>query len=127
MFNTHVYKSYLSLCVNRVEYRHMNKVQNLNQAVAYQEGSVVSREIIKKTTGTVTLFAFAAGQGLSEHISPFDALVLVFDGEAEIKLGGEIHNLSAGDSLLMPGGTPHSVQAHKPFKMMLTLIKEKSV
>lgn len=90
--------------------------------VSYQEGSVVSKTLIAKKSGTVTLFAFAEGQGLSEHTAPYDALVVVFDGEADISVSGVPYLLKAGDTLLMPANEPHALQATKPFKMMLTMI-----
>jgi quercetin dioxygenase-like cupin family protein len=90
----------------------------------YQEGSVVSREIIKKDIGTVTIFAFDKGQGLSEHSAPFDAFVQVIDGEAEITLAGQAHTVSKGQMIIMPGNVPHALQAvNSPFKMILTMIK----
>ncbi|MDA8126042.1 MAG: cupin domain-containing protein [Deltaproteobacteria bacterium] len=96
---------------------------NMKGLVAYQEGAVVSKEIIKKATGTVTLFAFDKGQGLSEHTAPFDALVQVLDGEAEIVLGGEPHLVKEGEMLIMPGGKPHALKAVQRFKMMLVMIR----
>jgi quercetin dioxygenase-like cupin family protein len=92
--------------------------------VDYQEGTVVSRTLLKKQKGTVTVFAFDAGQELSEHTVSHDALVYLLDGEAEIALGGTPHRVAAGDVLLMPGGTPHAVKATKRFKMCLTMIRE---
>ncbi len=91
--------------------------------VAYQAGAVVSRVILKKGTGNVTLFAFDRGQELSEHTTPFDALVHVLDGRAEITVGGVPHALAAGDMILMPGGVPHAVKAIARFKMSLTMIR----
>jgi quercetin dioxygenase-like cupin family protein len=93
------------------------------ELVAYQEGSVVSREILKKGTGTVTVFAFDAGQGLSEHTAPFDAMVHVLDGEAEITIAGTVRKVSAGDIIIMPANKPHSLKAQKRFKMMLIMIR----
>ena len=93
--------------------------------VGYQDGSVVSKEIIKKGTGTVTLFAFDEGQGLSEHVAPFDALVYIFDGEAEIVIDGKSNLVSAGNMIIMPANKPHSLKAIKRFKMLLVMIKEK--
>ncbi|NPU85068.1 MAG: cupin domain-containing protein [Syntrophaceae bacterium] len=90
---------------------------------AYQEGSVVSRQVLGRKTGTVTLFAFDEGQGLSEHTAPFDALVLVLDGEAEISISGRPHRLKAGEMIIMPAGEPHALQAVKSFKMMLVMIR----
>ena len=91
--------------------------------VDYQEGSVVSREILRKGTGTVTVFAFDAGQGLSEHTAPFDAMVHVLDGEAEITIAGIARNVSAGDIIIMPANKPHALSAVQRFKMMLIMIR----
>jgi quercetin dioxygenase-like cupin family protein len=91
--------------------------------VNYQEGSVVSREILRKPTGTVTLFAFDEGQGLSEHTAPFDALAQVLEGDAEITIAGKPHLVSGGQMLLMPAGQPHALKALKRFKMLLTMIR----
>ncbi|BAM70567.1 MULTISPECIES: cupin domain-containing protein [Methanothermobacter] len=96
------------------------KISNL---IDYQDDSVVSREIIRKETGTVTLFAFDRGQGLSEHTAPFDAMVQVIDGEAEVTISGEKHRLVAGEMIIMPAEKPHAVMAVKPFKMLLTMIR----
>lgn len=90
---------------------------------AYQAGSVVSREIMKRPTGSVTLFAFDTGQGLSEHTAPFDALVYVLEGRVEILLSGKPIELGAGEMLLMPAGEPHALKALTPFKMILTMIR----
>lgn len=98
-------------------------VLNMKDLVTYQEGSIVSKEIIKKPTGTVTLFAFDKDQGLSEHTAPFDALVCVLDGEVEILISGEPHRLNAGEMIIMPGGKPHALKAVKRFKMMLVMIR----
>jgi len=91
--------------------------------VGYQAGSVVSRTLVDKTAGTVTLFSFAAGQGLSEHSAPYDALVYVFDGEVEVKISGRPFNLTTGDMIIMPANKPHALKAIKQFKMMLIMIK----
>jgi len=91
--------------------------------VDYQEGSVVSRTIIDKKTGTVTLFAFDEGQGLSEHTAPFDALVYVLDGEAEIVISGKTLRLKEGEIVIMPANEPHALRAVKRFKMVLTMIR----
>lgn len=91
--------------------------------IAYQDGSVVSREIIRKTTGTVTLFAFDRGQGLSEHTAPFDALVHVLDGVSEISIGGKAHRIAAGELIVMPANVPHALKAVERFKMMLVMIR----
>src|SRR5512136_320664 len=91
--------------------------------VVYQDGSIVSKEIIKKPTGTVTIFAFDKDQGLSEHTAPFDALVYVLDGETEITISGKPHNLKQGDMIIMPGGEHHSLKAVNRFKMLLIMIR----
>ncbi len=91
--------------------------------VGYQAGSVVSREIISKKTGTVTLFAFDAGQGLSEHTAPFDALVNVLDGEVEIVIDGKPSLLRQGEMIIMPANHPHSLKAISRFKMVLTMVR----
>ena len=91
--------------------------------VAYQDGAVVSRVILKKGTGNVTLFAFDRGQELSEHTTPFDALVPVLDGAAEITVGGTPHTVRAGEMILMPGNVPHALKATERFKMVLTMIR----
>ena len=98
-------------------------VSNMKDLVAYQDGSIVSKEIIKKATGTVTLFAFDRDQGLSEHTAPFDALVCILDGEAEIIIAGEPHRLKEGEMVIMPGGKPHALKAPKRFKMMLVMVR----
>ncbi len=96
----------------------------MESLIEYQEGSVVSMEIIKKKLGTVTVFAFDKGQGLSEHSAPFDAMVQIIDGEAEITLGGVPHTVKKGEFLIMPANVPHALQAVKgPYKMVLTMIK----
>ncbi len=89
----------------------------------YQEGSVVSREVVRGKTGTVTVFAFDRGQGLSEHTAPFDALVHVLDGTAEITIEGEPHRVGRGEMIIMPAGRPHALFAAEPFKMMLVMIR----
>ena len=91
--------------------------------VDYQPGSVVSRTIIKKPKGTVTIFAFSEGEGLSEHTAPFDALVCVLDGEAEIRISGEPFRVKSGEMILMPAGKPHALKAVKKFKMLLIMIR----
>ena len=91
--------------------------------VDYQEGAVVSKEIIKKEKGTVTLFAFDKGQGLSEHTAPFDALVCILDGQAEIYIAGKAHILKIGETIIMPANKPHALKATDRFKMLLVMIK----
>ena len=101
----------------------MSHPEHLADLAAYQQGSAVSRTIINKKTGTVTLFAFDAGQGLSEHTAPFDALVHVLDGEALVTISGIPHIVKAGEILLLPANEPHALSAEKRFKMMLTMIR----
>ena len=99
----------------------------VNEAVDYAAQAVVSKVVLKKDTGNVTLFAFEKGEGLSEHIAPFDALVHVLDGKVEIKIDGKPHILHSGEAIIMPANIPHALQALERFKMMLIMIKEKSI
>ncbi len=99
------------------------KTENMKNLVDYQEGAVVSKEILKKDTGTVTLFAFDQGQGLSEHTAPYDALVCVLDGESEITISGKTHTVKEGEMIIMPADEPHALKAKKRFKMMLVMIR----
>ena len=99
------------------------EVNRLVDLVAYQRGSVVSRTIIDKKTGTVTLFSFDEGQGLSEHTAPFDALVYLLDGEAEVSISGKPLHLREGEMVIMPADQPHALKAVKRFKMLLTMIR----
>lgn len=101
----------------------ISQVLKLSDLVEYQEGSVVSRTIVKKNTGTITLFAFDEGQGLSEHSAPFDALVYVLDGEVEVVISGKPFHLKAGEMIIMPANDPHALKALKKFKMMLIMIR----
>jgi quercetin dioxygenase-like cupin family protein len=96
------------------------KVEDL---VEYQEGSVVSKEIIRKSAGTVTVFAFDKGEGLSEHTAPFDAMVQIIDGKAEITISGNKNILEKGDMIIMPANESHALQALERFKMILTMIR----
>ncbi|NQT90225.1 MAG: cupin domain-containing protein [Candidatus Omnitrophica bacterium] len=98
-------------------------MDNLNDLISYQSGSVVSKELVRKDTGTVTLFAFDKGQGLSEHTAPFDAMVYVFDGKAEVVISGKPQALKSGDMVIMPANEPHALNAIEQFKMMLVMIK----
>ena len=100
-----------------------SKVYKILDLVEYQDGSVVSRMLINKDVGSVTLFAFDEKQKLSEHTAPFDALVQVLDGEAEIRISGKKYSLNQGDFIIMPANKPHSVIAIKKFKMILIMIK----
>lgn len=95
----------------------------LAELVDYAEGSIVSRTIKKSDGGTITLFAFEAGESLSEHSAPFDAFVHVLDGEAELTIGGERVPAAAGETVLMPAQVPHAVHAPKRFKMMLVMLR----
>lgn len=91
--------------------------------IAYQNGSVVSQTLLERRTGTVTLFAFDKGQALSEHTAPFDAMVLIVEGEAEITITGTVHRVSAGQMLVMPANEPHALRAVERFKMLLIMIR----
>ena len=99
------------------------KVEVLKAMVEYQDGAVVSRTIMDKPQGTVTLFAFAEGEGLSEHTTPYDALVQVMDGEVEITIGGKAFHLDEGEIIVMPADIPHALRALGRFKMLLVMIK----
>ncbi len=99
------------------------QVSRVVDMVGYQDGAVVSRTVLKQPAGTVTLFAFDAGQELSEHTAAYDALVQVLEGEAEIRIAGRPHRLRAGDMIVMPANQPHAVTAASRFKMMLTMIR----
>jgi len=93
------------------------------ELAAYQPGSVVSREILKKEAGSVTLFAFDKGQGLSEHTAPFDALVFIVDGIAEVTIGGKSQSVAKGEMVVMPADIPHALKAVERFKMLLVMIR----
>jgi quercetin dioxygenase-like cupin family protein len=96
---------------------------NLSALVNYQDGAIVSRTLIDKPAGTITLFAFAAGQGLSEHTAPYDAFVSIIDGEAEITIAKKPQTVKAGEIIIMPADKPHALKATVPFKMMLVMIR----
>ena len=100
-----------------------SQTKNLADLINYQEGSVVSRTIIDKDAGTVTLFAFDQGQGLSEHTAPFDALVYIIEGEADVALSGKPLRVKGGEMTTMPGGKPHALFAVTEFKMLLIMIR----
>ncbi len=100
-----------------------SEVSRVVDLVAYQDGAVVSRAVIKREAGNVTLFAFDAGQELSEHTTPYDALVQVVDGEAAITVAGRPYRVRAGDMILMPAHQPHALKAVSRFKMLLTMIR----
>ena len=97
--------------------------QSLAGLVAYQDGAVVSREVIRKPTGTLTVFAFDKGQGLSEHTAPFDAFVQILDGVAEVTIDGKSQQVASGEFIIMPANIPHSLKAMEKFKMMLVMIR----
>ncbi len=101
----------------------LGQAGDLASLVAYQAGAVVSRTLVKKPTGTVTLFAFDAGQGLSEHTAPYDAMVLVLDGRAEVTLSGVPQRVERGAAVVMPANRPHAVHAPERFKMLLVMIR----
>lgn len=100
-----------------------SQVLNLAEMANYQEGAVVSRQITKADAGNVTLFAFDRDQGLSEHTAPFDALVHVLEGEADVSISGQSFRLKAGDAIIMPADEPHALKAIQKFKMLLTMIR----
>lgn len=99
------------------------QVIKVSGLVEYQQGSIVSRTLIDKAAGTLTLFAFGEGQGLSEHTAPYDATVLLLDGEAVVTISGTPFHLKAGEMIIMPANEPHAVKATKNFKMLLIMIK----
>ena len=96
---------------------------NIKDQVTYQPGSVVSRTLIDKKISTLTLFAFDAGQGLSEHTAPFDAVVEILDGTAVVTINGATHQVQAGEMIIMPANLPHSLKAEERFKMLLVMIR----
>ena len=96
---------------------------NLENHVAYADGSVVSKTLLKKDIGNITLFSFDSGQGLSEHTAPFDAVVYILDGQADITIGGKKQTVMAGEMLIMPGNISHALHAEKQFKMLLVMIR----
>ena len=101
----------------------IGEAHGLSGLVSYQDGAVVSKEIIKKKEGTITVFAFDKGQGLSEHTAPFDAFVYVIDGKVEITIEGKPSVLNAGQMIIMPAHKPHALRSIEQFKMMLVMIK----
>lgn len=98
-------------------------VRLLSDLVSYQEGAVVSREVVTKPAGTITIFAFDTGQGLSEHKTPYDGFAYIVDGEAEIKISGADYHLGTGETIIMPANEPHALKAIKRFKMMLVMVR----
>lgn len=105
------------------EQKELTQALDLEHMVDYQDGSIVSRTLINKDVGTVTLFSFDQGEGLSEHTAPFDAIVYIFDGEAEIMISQKQHTLAKGQMILMPANEPHALKALNKFKMMLIMVK----
>ena len=101
----------------------IGKALTMSELVAYSSGSVVSKTLIDKKIGTLTLFSFDAGQGLSEHTVPYDAFVQIVDGEAEVTINGEPHTVGSGQMIIMPANIPHELRAVKPFKMLLVMIR----
>jgi quercetin dioxygenase-like cupin family protein len=101
----------------------LSRVLDLQSIIDYQTNAVVSSEIMNKKTGTVTVFAFDRGQGLSEHTAPFDALVYIFDGTSEITISGKSNTLKAGEMIIMPAHEPHALKAVERFKMLLVMLK----
>ncbi len=99
------------------------EIYQVNELTEYQDGSIVSKTLIDKETGTVTAFAFDKGQGLSEHTAPFDAMVQMIHGEAEITISGNKQTVKAGEMIIMPANQPHALYANERFKMILTMIK----
>ena len=99
------------------------KGQTLADLVEYADNSIVSKTILDKSVGTITLFAFDKGQRLSEHQAPYDAVLQIIDGTAHLTIGGEDVNVSAGQIIIMPGNVPHAVAADEKFKMLLTMIR----
>jgi quercetin dioxygenase-like cupin family protein len=102
-----------------------SKVFSFEGSVEYSEGGIVSKTVLKKETGNISLFSFAKGEALSEHTAPFDALIQVVDGKAEIIIGGKSYFLESGQSIIMPANIPHAVKTVEKFKMVLTMIKSK--
>jgi quercetin dioxygenase-like cupin family protein len=102
-----------------------SKVFTFAGSVEYADGAIVSKTVLKRETGNISLFAFAKGEALSEHTAPFDALLQVVDGKGEIVIGGKSHLLESGQSIIMPANITHAVKAVEKFKMVLTMIKSK--
>lgn len=101
------------------------KVFSFSDSVEYSDGGIVSKTVLKKETGNISLFSFAKGEALSEHTAPFDAMIEVVDGRGEIIIGGKSFILEAGQTIIMPAGIPHAVKAPEKFKMVLTMIRSK--
>ncbi len=99
------------------------EARKLADLVSYQEGSVVSRTVINQKAGTITLFAFGAGEGLSEHTAPYDAFLSIVDGTAEVTISGQSQQMTAGEMVILPANKPHGMKAIEPFKMLLVMIR----
>ena len=106
------------------EFKH-SKVFSFNETIEYSDGGIVSKTVLKKESGNISLFSFAKGESLSEHTAPFDAMIQVVDGRGEIIIGGESFFLETGQSIIMPANITHAVKAVEKFKMVLTMIKSK--
>jgi quercetin dioxygenase-like cupin family protein len=102
----------------------LGKILNLKDLVQYQDGTIASRMIVNRKTGSITLFSFDKEEGLSEHTAPFDAVVTILDGECEVWVGGTTHLMKEGDTIIFPANVPHALSATTRFKMMLTMIRE---
>jgi quercetin dioxygenase-like cupin family protein len=100
-----------------------SKVVHVDELAAYQDGSIVSRQIIKTDSGNVTMFAFDKEQELSEHTAPFDALVHILDGQAQVTVSGRLYELKEGEAIILPANEPHALKATNRFKMLLTMIR----
>jgi len=109
--------------VDKMEDNNRTEVLSANDLISYQDESVISRTLVKKDTGTITLFAFDKGQGLSEHTAPFDALAHIIDGDAEIVIDGEVFNLTSNEMIIMPANKPHALKSLSKFKLLLTMIR----
>jgi len=105
------------------DYFEKGVILNMADMVEYSAGGVISKQVLKNAAGNITLFSFDKGQGLSEHTAPFDAVVEILEGEAEVSINGKPLALTAGQSVIMPAGIPHALYANKQFKMLLTMIK----
>ncbi len=103
----------------------IGKSFDIDKEIQYADGSVISKTLIDKGIGNITLFSFDAGQGLSEHTSPFDAVVHIIDGESEITINGNTQTVKTGEMIIMPANVPHALKAKVPYKMLLTMIRKK--
>lgn len=101
----------------------ITEILKTNDLISYQDDSVISRTLVKKNTGTITLFAFDKGQGLSEHTAPFEALAHILEGDVEIKIDGKVYNLKTNEMIIMPANKPHALKALSKFKLLLTMLR----